>query len=143
VCGLEAPWSAGPLWWTSLSYTQSPHNLAILHLGQLSDLAVTAAVVAVNGLIAEVDYPTTQGSPHITSAFSASLRFVLHQGYLSIAAGLLILPRRLWTYNQSLVQPLSAALKVGIIQGNVPNEIKLYPAGSVALSTAIPAAIRS
>jgi len=32
-------------------------------------------------------------------------------------------------YNQSLVQPLSAALKVGIIQGNVPNEIKLYPAG--------------
>jgi len=37
-CGLEAR-SAGPLWWTSLSYTQSPHNLAILP-GQLSDLAL-------------------------------------------------------------------------------------------------------
>ncbi|WP_206740340.1 hypothetical protein, partial [Anaplasma marginale] len=28
-CGLEFLWSLGPLWWTSLSYTQSPHNLAI------------------------------------------------------------------------------------------------------------------
>ena len=53
-CGLEALWSAGPLWWTSLSYTQSPHNLPILHLGQLSGPStVTAAIIAVNGLIAE------------------------------------------------------------------------------------------
>src|ERR671932_848584 len=53
-CGLESIWSAGSLWWTSLSYTQSPHNLVILHLGQLSGpSAVTAAIVAVNGLIAE------------------------------------------------------------------------------------------
>jgi len=49
------------------------------------------AVVAVNGLIAEAwIIRQQQASPHITSAFSASLRFVLHQGYLSIAAGLLI-----------------------------------------------------
>ena len=53
-CALESIWSTGSLWWTSLSYTQSPHNLAILHLGQLSGpSAVTAAIVAVNGLIAE------------------------------------------------------------------------------------------
>ena len=53
-CGLESLWSAGPLWWSSLSYTQSPHNLPILHLGQLSGAsAVTAAIVAVNGLFAE------------------------------------------------------------------------------------------
>jgi apolipoprotein N-acyltransferase len=53
-CGTEALWSAGPLWWNSLSYTQSPHNLLILHLGQLSGPAtVTAAIVAVNGLLAE------------------------------------------------------------------------------------------
>ncbi|MEO0458182.1 MAG: apolipoprotein N-acyltransferase, partial [Cyanobacteria bacterium P01_A01_bin.114] len=53
-CGLEALWGYGPLYWTSLSYTQSPYNLAILHLGQLSgQLTVTAAIVAVNGLLAE------------------------------------------------------------------------------------------
>jgi len=54
-------------------YTQSPHNLAILHLGQLSGpSAVTAAVVAVNGLIASVDYPpTTQG---FSSHYLCSLR---------------------------------------------------------------------
>ena len=53
-CGLEGLWSAGPLYWSSLSYTQSPHNLVILHLGQLSGpSAVTAAIVAVNGFIAE------------------------------------------------------------------------------------------
>ncbi|MFN6218434.1 MAG: apolipoprotein N-acyltransferase, partial [Aphanizomenon sp.] len=53
-CGLENLWSAGPLWWSSLAYTQSPYNLAILHLGQLSGPnTVTAVIVAFNGFIAE------------------------------------------------------------------------------------------
>lgn len=53
-CGLENFWSLGPLWWSSLSYTQSPHNLAILHLSQISGPStVTAAIVAINGLIAQ------------------------------------------------------------------------------------------
>ncbi|MEO1299098.1 MAG: hypothetical protein AAFW75_25645, partial [Cyanobacteria bacterium J06636_16] len=34
-CALETVLSWGPLYWPSLSYTQSPHNLWILHLGQL------------------------------------------------------------------------------------------------------------
>ncbi|WAN70225.1 apolipoprotein N-acyltransferase [Moorena producens JHB] len=53
-CGIETLRSMSPLYWSSLSYTQSPHNLIILHLGQLSGpITVTAAIVAVNGLIAE------------------------------------------------------------------------------------------
>ena len=53
-CGLEWLWGLGPLYWTSLSYTQSPGNRVILHLGQLSGpLTVTAAIAAVNGLLAE------------------------------------------------------------------------------------------
>ena len=28
-CALEGLWSISPLWWTSLSFTQSPHNLLI------------------------------------------------------------------------------------------------------------------
>ena len=53
-CAIETLWSMSPLYWSGLSYTQSPHNLIILHLGQLSGpVTVTAAIVAVNGLIAE------------------------------------------------------------------------------------------
>ncbi len=141
-CGLEALWSAGPLWWTSLSYTQSPHNLPILHLGQLSGPStVTAAIVAVNGLIAEawISYLHTRGTkglklsklkaeswqdnlqpsnlqPAILVGMAALALVVLHL----IGFGL---------YSRPLIQPPEAALKVGIIQGNIPNRIKLYPAG--------------
>ena len=54
---MEWVWSQGPLYWSSLSYTQSPYNLAGLQLGQLSGpITVTAAIVAVNGLLAEAWY---------------------------------------------------------------------------------------
>ena len=137
-CGLESLWSAGPLYWTSLSYTQSPHNLAILHLGQLSGpLAVTAAIVAVNGLIAEAWINRQTGKNRqqesgsiLLGAFSAPGLF-FHHGYLGIAAGILIGLHLigLGLYSRPLIQLPEAALKVGIIQGNVPNEIKLYPEG--------------
>jgi len=53
-CLLEWIWTQSPLWWTSLSYTQSPANPVILHLGQLSGPTfVTAALVMVNGCLAE------------------------------------------------------------------------------------------
>ncbi len=53
-CSLEWLWSLGPLDWTALAYTQSPGNLAVLHFGQISGATgVTAAIVAVNGLLAE------------------------------------------------------------------------------------------
>lgn len=119
-CGLESFWSNGPLYWTSISYTQSPHNLAILHLGQISGpSAVTAALVTVNGLIAE-GWVKSQKSRMPLSVRSFLLPitccFVLH------AVGF-------WLYSRPLIQPPETALKVGIIQGNVPNEIKLYSEG--------------
>ncbi len=129
-CGLEALWSAGPLWWSSLSYTQSPYNIVILHLGQLSGYsAVTAAIVAVNGLIAEalINRQDAEDAKKISSASLASWRFV----YLSTAAALFITLHLIGfdLYTRPLTQPPEAALKVGIVQGNVPNEIKLYPEG--------------
>ncbi|MBW4664632.1 MAG: apolipoprotein N-acyltransferase [Chroococcus sp. CMT-3BRIN-NPC107] len=112
-CGLESLWSRGALWWTTLAYTQSPHNIAILHLGQISGTtAITAALVAFNLLIAEA---------------------WLHRSrsYLSYAASLLIgLHLVGWGLaSQRLIQPPETGLKVGIIQGNIPNEIKLYAGG--------------
>ncbi|WP_169886908.1 apolipoprotein N-acyltransferase [Scytonema hofmannii] len=133
-CGLEALWSAGPLWWSSLSYTQSPQNLVILHLGQLSGPnAVTAAIVAVNGLLAEAwinrrsAENTEERMKFLLSATSAPRRF----NYLVSAAALFISLHLigLGLYSRPLVQKPEAALKVGIVQGNVPNEIKLFREG--------------
>lgn len=153
-CGLEALWSAGPLWWTSLSYTQSPHNLIILHLGQLSGPStVTAAIVAVNGLIGEawISYQhgreTEQlnvskwlalanewGEAQVTGSkppFNIQPANLKPSTLLVIAAGLLIALHLIGftLYSRPLVQSTAAALNVGIIQGNIPNEIKLYREG--------------
>jgi apolipoprotein N-acyltransferase len=150
-CGLESLWSRGALWWTTLAYTQSPHNIAILHLGQISGTtAVTAALVAVNLLIAEAWLnaplkliqdrplnPPTLGNLRSSSPQNWGVRGAkdslrnIHKGYLSYAASLLIgLHLVGWGLaNQPLIQTPETALKVGIIQGNIPNEIKLYAGG--------------
>ena len=137
-CGLEALWSAGPLWWTSLSYTQSPHNLPILHLGQLSGPStVTAAIVAVNGLLAEAWISYLHAKQDTKGLNVSKLQIESWQNNLQpatlmgIAAFTLVVLHLIGfgLYSRPLIQPPEAALKVGIIQGNIPNRIKLYPAG--------------
>lgn len=111
-CTLEMIWAWGNLYWTSLSYTQSPHNLVILHLGQLSGaLTVTAVIVAVNGFVAE----GLLSPPSLRSKAIAT------------ALGLLVISHLIgWgLYSRPLAQTENTAIKVGIIQGNIPNEIKL------------------
>jgi len=128
-CALESLWSTGPLWWSSLAYTQSPHNLVILHLGQLSGPnTVTAAIAAVNGLIAEA-WINRQDAKDAKKISSTPWRFV--NQYLGIATGLLITLHLIGfiLYIRPIAQPPEAALKVGIIQGNIPNRIKLIPEG--------------
>ncbi|MGF1486657.1 MAG: apolipoprotein N-acyltransferase, partial [Prochloraceae cyanobacterium] len=118
-CGLEFLWSQGDLWWTSLSYSQSPHNLAILQLTQISGPAtVTASIVLVNGLIAEAIIIKKQ-------SFKIKKPFLITSCILLISLHLLGLK----LYNRPVAQPPEKAIKVGIIQGNIPNEIKLYTRG--------------
>ncbi|WP_424098054.1 apolipoprotein N-acyltransferase [Moorena producens] len=224
-CGIETLWSMSPLYWSGLSYTQSPHNLIILHLGQLSGpITVTAAIVAVNGLIAESGLTLNQfkvgrfnvgrfnvdrlkvdrlkvdrlkvdrlnvGRFNVNQLFAkrgllAKVgrlnvgRFNVESDHnklepstpqnlqpstpqnlqsstpqnlqpstpqnlqplqtfnpykpltlLSIAIGLLISLHLLgWLlYSKPIEQSKDSAINVGIIQGNIPNEIKLYSAG--------------
>lgn len=143
-CGLESIWSAGSLWWTSLSYTQSPHNLVILHLGQLSGPAtVTAAIVAVNGLVAEawISYQHRKDTKELNgrrllvqpeAVASPVERFKLQPAtLLGMAAGLLIALHLIGFGLESrpLIQPQEVALNVGIVQGNIGNDIKLYTEG--------------
>ncbi|MFM5980498.1 MAG: apolipoprotein N-acyltransferase, partial [Sphaerospermopsis kisseleviana] len=137
-CGLESLWSSGSLWWSSLSYTQSPHNLVILHLGQFSGPnTVTAVIVAVNGLVAESWNSLTQRrkgakeekKERRNSVFSVSVWFV--NKYLISATTLLIISHVLGfvLYYQPLNNNENSGLKIGVIQGNISNEIKLLPQG--------------
>ncbi|NER39284.1 MAG: apolipoprotein N-acyltransferase [Oscillatoria sp. SIO1A7] len=153
-CVLEAIWSVGPLWWSSLSYTQSPHNPVILHLSQLSGpSAVTAAIVAVNGLIAEAwiawqnsRAKLASNSPDISQALEKSTGYAnpelnqkASQANLSQAPfTLLLLALVLFSgshllgfalYSRPLSELPENQLKIGIVQGNIPNKIKLDPEG--------------
>ncbi|BAY10935.1 apolipoprotein N-acyltransferase [Calothrix sp. NIES-2098] len=141
-CLLEGIWSAGALWWSSLSYTQSPYNLVILHLGQIAGpSAITAAIVAVNGFIAEAwIYRKTSSSVSSAQRTLSSTgetpaqkcpprRFV--NKYFALATLLFITLHLIGFsfYSVPLSQPPEQALKIGIVQGNIPNIIKLKPEG--------------
>ena len=133
-CTLEWVWSWGPLDWTALAYTQSPGNLLLVHLGQISGPStVTAAIVAVNGLLAEawISYQSiiSRRKPAPEDAkFPAPLPpSFLITGAIGFLALLHLLGYGLYT--QPIAQPSAAALNVGIIQGNVPTRIKLGSEG--------------
>lgn len=139
-CLLEAIWSSGPLWWSSLAYTQSPQNLVLLHLGQISGSnTVTAVIVAVNCLLAEAwieyvqagDRATNKPIVSFPSHKSLGLRFSPQFIYFGTAALLLIVSHLIGfaLYSLPLRETAEAQLKVGIIQGNVPNTIKLTEDG--------------
>jgi len=116
-CGVESLWSASTLWWTALAYTQSPGNLAGLHLGQLAGPnTVNAAIMAVNGLLAQAWINRRE----LTAKFP-----------VLAAIGLFICCQMagLWLYSRPLNDTANTALKIGIIQGNIPNQIKFASEG--------------
>ncbi len=129
-CGLETLWNATPLWWTSLAYTQSPHNLIILQLGKLSGPAtVTAVIVMVNGLLAEAIAFFPGVSFWLTGRKNVSRKKYLQFLVLAIIAVVIGHGFGFFSYTQNLEQPQKQQLKVGIIQGNIPNEIKFDDIG--------------
>lgn len=120
-CSLEWLWTQGPLWWTALSLTQSPHNLLILQLGQLSGPnTVAAAIVAVNGLLAEA------GLRSLTYTARSSLRPLIGTALILVVSLHLL---GFYLYTQPLANSPTTALKVGLIQGNIPTRIKLSGEG--------------
>ncbi|WP_310412182.1 apolipoprotein N-acyltransferase [Chamaesiphon sp. OTE_8_metabat_110] len=125
-CGLEELYSLTNLWWTSLAMSQSPHNLDILHLGQLAGPStVTGAIVLFNGLIAEgylaiecgrhlkIFQKIRYGLPYFGSAIASLI--ILHLIGSSLA-------------NRALIQ-IDPGLKIGVIQGSIGNEIRHYQSG--------------
>jgi len=121
-CSLETLWSYSPLHWTTLAFTQSPHNLPVLQLLSLSGTTtVTAIIVAVNGLLAEAIILTgPTGNNKIWAANLAKGGIILLITTHLLGWGL---------YSRPLERPPEKAIQVGIIQGNIPNEIKLNRQG--------------
>lgn len=120
-CLVETIWMHSPLWWSSLGSTQSPSNLIILQLGKISGAnTVTAAIVAVNGLLTEAilakNYLLTKNEQFFLKLAPILLLIICHSlGF--------------WLYQSPVSINNLSPIKVGIIQGNVANEIKLYPSG--------------
>lgn len=122
-CILEKFWSLGSLWWSSLAYTQSPYNLSILQLLTISGTTtITAFILLINFLIFYAINlyfnPINQDKKYFVP-----LLFLTSFVFISIHLfGWLI-------YKIPLQDSSNKAIKIGIIQGNIPNEIKLYDPG--------------
>ncbi len=116
-CLLETLWQLSPLWWTDLANTQSPHNLAILHLSQLSGpTAISLALLLVNGGLAEA---WASRSPKVLLG-TVCLGLSLHLWGWGLMAAAATTPT---------TGPATDSLTLGIIQGNIPSRVKLSPAG--------------
>ncbi|MBE9061686.1 apolipoprotein N-acyltransferase [cf. Phormidesmis sp. LEGE 11477] len=134
-CAVEWIWSSGPLYWTSLSYTQSPGNLWILQLGQLSGpITVTAAIVAVNGLIAEGcaegSWVRSHFEPSRIKKVEAAGKTPLNRWWIRAIGFFLLLHLAGWgLYARPLADSADGRLSVGLIQGNIPTREKLTSQG--------------
>ncbi len=132
-CALEWLWSVSPLYWSSLSYTQSPGNLWALQLGQLSGpMVITAAIVSINGLLAEMWIPAAFGSPiapGIGHSRRQGSRITRRFGAWVIALFLSLHLLGLGLYARPLADQPQQALAVGLIQGNIPTNQKLTAGG--------------
>ncbi|MGA1622179.1 MAG: apolipoprotein N-acyltransferase [Synechocystis sp.] len=119
-CGLEFLWSRSILWWSPLAYTQSPSQLALLQWLRVSGTStLTGAIVLINGLL-------TLG---LMAWLKDKNRRGVGYGLIALivwgglqAGGLLMLQRPLGDRPEQ-------SISIGIIQGNIPNEIKFNSEG--------------
>lgn len=116
-CLMETLRNYTPLDWSHLSLTQSPNNLWILHLSWLSGpMAVTAIVVAVNGLLAEAWWQQ-QGPQRLPSH-----RFL---GWVAVALVLVGHSLGASLYFRPAQDTAANAITLGLVQGNIPTREKL------------------
>lgn len=121
-CGVEYLWSQSDLFWHFLAFSQSPHNLAILQLTKLSGFTtVSLAIALVNGCLAEFCLEVLP--------FSQNKK--IPKLFLSLGITILISCHILgWSLFKFTAINQENPVKIGIIQGNIPNDIKLYTNGT-------------
>jgi apolipoprotein N-acyltransferase len=116
--GLEIVWSWGPLYWTALGYTQSPHDLLLLQISRISgQQTMTSAIVVINGLLAEILLHKT---------WQDRRRY----GIAAVSVLIAIASFGAWEMQRDrMVSTNGQAIKAGIIQGNIPNSLSVKPEG--------------
>ena len=116
-CAVEWVWSRGPLYWTSLSYTQSPYNLAGLQWAQVSGpTTVTAAIVAVNGLLAAAVWQSPDSEKVLN--LGGLIRLKTFAGSAIALFLTFHLVGFVWLSLPTLENPKNR-LTVGLVQGNI------------------------
>ncbi len=114
-CAVETARSHTSLDWTTLAYTQSPGNLTVLHLGQISgNVLISSAIVAVNLALAE--------------GLRSGYGFKPFLPAIVIFTSSHLLGGLLWLIPTSLASD-AKPISIGIVQGNIPTRIKLSPSG--------------
>ncbi|MEL6939430.1 MAG: apolipoprotein N-acyltransferase [Cyanobacteria bacterium J06598_1] len=127
-CAVEWVWSHGPLYWTSLSYTQSPHNLVGLQMGQLAGpITVTAGIVAINGLLAE--WMGAQADATLSRKSIGKWRTQRKPLLWGVLLFLCFHLVGFGLYARPLIDSPEQSLTVGLVQGNIPTSEKLSLAG--------------
>ncbi|MEB3291224.1 MAG: apolipoprotein N-acyltransferase [Leptolyngbya sp.] len=128
-CLLETLRNYSPLDWSPLGLTQSPNNLWMLQWARISGpTTLTALLVSVNGLWAEA--LASQGFRLERLGLNLG-RQGWRRDLLGLGLGLLILSHGLgWVLGQRATSADPAqAIRLGWVQGNVPTQEKLTPAG--------------
>ena len=109
-CVMETLGNWTPLWWTALGLTQSPHNLPLLHWGQVSGpITIAAILVLINGCITEAFTVDARGK---SGARSGTQAWVVGAIALVLVAEI----TGLFAYSQPLGDSPDDAIDVGIIQ---------------------------
>lgn len=118
-CGLECLYRQSPFWWTSLSLSQSPHNLWILQLNQISGSETSVAVIVfVNGMLANLLWSSRQKySSHYRGKLIKKTLYIFLVAHLFGAFLYYV------TFSEG------ESISIGIIQGNIPHEIKFKQQG--------------
>jgi apolipoprotein N-acyltransferase len=117
-CLMETLRNYTPLDWSHLSLTQSPNNLWILHLSRLSGpMAITAVLVAANGLLAEAWWQRRHPpeAPFLNRSLAAGALGLIMVSH-ALGAGL---------FFQPAPDRETAAITLGMVQGNIPTREKL------------------
>lgn len=128
-CVVEFIWSRSDLFWHFLAFSQSPHNLFLLQLTQLSGFTtVTTILVAVNGFLAEGLQVLFYSKQDLKKDPQQTRKIALLWG-LSLS---IFCAAHIWGgFSFQSTEIISdRRANIGIIQGNIPNEVKLYENGT-------------
>lgn len=118
--GLQTLPSWTPIAWGNLALTQSPHNIALLHLTQISGpLTLDGLILAINGLLAWGIWGILQGRRRFV-AILLGIGLAVGLGLGAVGRGLAA---------GAIADRPDQGVTIGLIQGNVPTRVKLTREG--------------